>query len=78
MLIALSGSGNSPNIIKAIEVANSIGLTTIAIIGFDGGQCKKIAKKSIHCPLHDMEIAEDIQMIIFNACKQWLINNPPF
>lgn len=78
LLIALSGSGNSPNIINAIEVANAIGIQTIAIVGFDGGRCKKIAKKFIHCRLNDMEIAEDIQMIIFNSCKQWLINNPPF
>tara|TARA_B100000073_G_scaffold347115_1_gene360403 strand:+ start:1063 stop:1656 length:594 start_codon:yes stop_codon:yes gene_type:complete len=78
LLIVLSGSGNSPNIVKAIEVANATGLQTIAIVGFDGGICKKIAHKSIHCPLNDMEIAEDIQMIIFNTCKQWLINNPPF
>tara|TARA_A100001388_G_C28763612_1_gene499294 strand:- start:469 stop:1062 length:594 start_codon:yes stop_codon:yes gene_type:complete len=77
LLIALSGSGNSPNIIKALEVANFKGLKTFAIVGFDGGKCKKIANKNIHCSINDMEISEDIQMIIFNTCKQWLINNPP-
>ena len=77
LLIVLSGSGNSPNIVKALKVGNLKGLKTFAIVGFDGGECKKIAKKSIHCPINDMEISEDIQMIIFNICKQWLINNPP-
>ena len=77
LLIVLSGSGNSPNIIKALEVANHKGLKTFAIVGFDGGKCKKIAHSNIHCSINDMEIAEDIQMIIFNTCKQWLINNPP-
>ena len=77
LLIVLSGSGNSPNIIKALEVGNLKGLKTFAIVGFDGGECKKIASKSIHCPINDMEISEDLQMIIFNTCKQWFINNPP-
>ena len=78
LLIALSGSGNSKNIINAIQIANEKGLKTTAIVGFDGGKCKQIANKSIHSKLSDMEIAEDIQMIIFNTCKQWLINNPPY
>jgi D-sedoheptulose 7-phosphate isomerase len=77
LLIVLSGSGNSKNIIKALEVANLKKLKTFAIVGFDGGESKKIAKKNIHSPIKDMEISEDIQMIIFNICKQWLINNPP-
>ena len=77
LLIVLSGSGNSPNILKAIEVGNQKKLKTFAIVGFDGGKCKKLAKKNIHCSINDMEISEDIQMIIFNICKQWLIKNPP-
>ena len=77
LLIVLSGSGNSPNIIKALKAGNFKGLKTFAIVGFDGGECKKIAKNIIHCPVNDMEISEDLQMIIFNTCKQWLINNPP-
>ena len=76
-LIALSGSGNSPNIVEAIELANKIGLKTTAVVGFDGGNCKNLAQNTIHSKVNDMEVAEDIQMIIFNICKQWLINNPP-
>ena len=70
ILLALSGSGNSPNIIKAIEVANSMRIQTIAIVGFDGGRCKKIANKFIHCRLNDMEIAEDAQIATFHFIKQ--------
>ena len=44
LLIVLSGSGNSPNILKAIEVGNQK-IKTFAIVGFDGGKCKKLAKK---------------------------------
>ena len=44
LLIAVSGSGNSPNVIKAIEYANSIGGETLAIVGYDGGKAKKMLK----------------------------------
>ena len=41
LLIAISSSGNSPNIVKAIERANDMGMTTIAFVGFDGGEVAK-------------------------------------
>ena len=77
LLVVLSGSGNSENIVNALNVSNEIGLNNYAVLGFDGGQCKQIAKNAIHVPVSDMLVSEDIQMIIFNSCKQWLINNPP-
>lgn len=79
ILIALSGSGNSKNIINAISTANSLKINTFAILGFDGGQCKKIANYSLHFPVNDMQIAEDIQLIVGHICMQALckinINN---
>lgn len=72
VLIALSGSGNSPNIVKALEVGNSIGMTTFAILGFSGGQCKSVAQHSIHFQIDDMQIAEDLQLIVGHMCMQWL------
>jgi D-sedoheptulose 7-phosphate isomerase len=57
ILIALSGSGNSPNILRAIELGNRIGRETWAIVGFEGG--KALAKHAIHFPISDMQIAED-------------------
>ena len=75
ILIVLSGSGNSKNIINALKIANSKGLKTFAILAFSGGECIKIAKHSIHFPIHDMQIAEDLQLIIGHLCMQWLSIN---
>ena len=48
LLIAVSGSGNSENIVRAINVANKHNITTLAICGYDGGKIKKIARYSLH------------------------------
>lgn len=75
LLIALSGSGNSKNIINAIEEANKLGLITSAILGFSGGVCKKIASIPIHFPVDDMQIAEDMQLIVGHMLMQWMFAN---
>ena len=72
VLIVLSGSGNSQNVVNAIEVANEMKLKTFAILGFSGGKCKDIAKVSIHFPIDDMQISEDLQTIVGHMCMQWL------
>lgn len=72
ILIALSGSGNSKNIINAIEEGNKIGMKTFAILGFDGGECKAISNYPIHFEVYDMQIAEDLQLIVGHMCMQWL------
>lgn len=72
VLIVLSGSGNSPNILKALEIGNSIGMTTFAILGFSGGQSKVVAQHPIHFEIDDMQIAEDLQLIVGHMCMQWL------
>ena len=72
ILIALSGSGNSPNIIRAIEVAKGIGMKTFAILGYSGGKCKEIVDHPIHFEVDDMQIAEDLQLIVGHICMQWL------
>ena len=63
LLVAVSGSGNSPNVIKAIEYANSIGAETLAIVGYDGGKAKQIAKKCVWVPSYDMQLCEDIHLM---------------
>ena len=73
MLIVLSGSGNSPNIVEALNESKRIGMKSYAILGFDGGKCKNLSDKFIHCSINDMLICEDIQMIIFNICFQWIV-----
>jgi D-sedoheptulose 7-phosphate isomerase len=72
VLIVLSGSGNSENIIKALEVGNAIDMKTFAILGFSGGTCKEIAQYPIHFEVDDMQIAEDLQLIVGHICMQWL------
>ena len=72
VLIVLSGSGNSPNVVKALEVANQIGMKTFAILGFTGGRCKEIAQCPIHFEVNDMQIAEDLQLIVGHMCMKWL------
>ena len=77
LLVVLSGSGNSPNIIKALNTANSIGVQTFAILAFTGGTCKELAKTVIHFEINDMQIAEDTQLVIGHLCMQWLNSHKP-
>lgn len=64
VLIVLSGSGNSPNIVRALETGRELGLQTFAILGYSGGECKKLAECPIHFPVDDMQVAEDLQMVV--------------
>jgi len=75
LLIALSGSGNSPNIIQAIERAKVMGVKSYAVLGYSGGKCKDIADVAIHFAVDDMQIAEDLQLIIGHMLMQWLYLN---
>ena len=77
ILIALSGSGNSPNIVKALEVANKLGVYTFAILAFDGGKSKELASSVIHFEISDMQIAEDAQLLVGHLCMQWLNSHKP-
>ena len=63
IVLAISGSGNSKNIIKAIDYANSNGATTIGFTGFDGGLLKKKSDINLHVPINDMQISEDFHVI---------------
>ena len=70
IVIGISGSGNSRNVLKAINFSKEIGAKTIGMTGFDGGELKKVCDLSIHSPAMDMEIAEDIHMAVFNMVKK--------
>ena len=72
LLIVLSGSGNSPNILKALEQAKAKGVITCAILGFSGGKAKNMADIVIHIPVDDMQIAEDLQVIIGHMLMKYL------
>ena len=72
VLIAFSGSGNSPNILKALEEGRKIGMTSYAVLGFSGGKAKALADVPIHFNVDDMQISEDAQIIIGHMLMQWL------
>lgn len=74
LVIGISGSGNSKNVVEAMEYAKKNKVQTIAFCGFRGGKIKEIADISIHSKAMDMEIAEDIHMIVFNIIKKEMIN----
>ena len=77
VLIALSGSGNSPNIVRALEQANAMGMRTFAILGYSGGKAKALASVPIHFPVNDMQISEDMQLIVGHMIMQLLYAHPP-
>jgi len=72
ILIVLSGSGNSANVVKALKIGNEIGMRTFAILGFSGGKCKQFAQYPIHFPINDMQVSEDLQMMVGHMCMQYL------
>jgi len=76
MLIGLSGSGNSPNIVKAIQTAKRMKIKTYAIIGYSGGKALDLVDVPIHFPLDDMQIAEDCQQIVSHMVMRWLKQHP--
>ncbi|PHR10155.1 MAG: phosphoheptose isomerase [Sulfitobacter sp.] len=77
LLIVFSGSGNSPNIIHALEAAREIGVKTAAILGFSGGKAKDLADIPIHFPIDNMQISEDMQLVVGHMIMRWLRANPP-
>jgi len=77
LLIVLSGSGNSANVVKALETANALQLKTFAILAFSGGRCRELAEVPIHFAIDDMQIAEDTQLVVGHLCMQWLSSNKP-
>jgi D-sedoheptulose 7-phosphate isomerase len=63
IIIAVSGSGNSPNVIKAVEYAKSNGNKIIGLTGYSGGKLKGLSDISLHAPIPSMQVTEDIHMI---------------
>ena len=74
LLIVLSGSGNSTNVINAIEAAHKKQMNTFSLLGFDGGASKKISKNYLHFNINDMQISEDMELIVLHMCCQILSN----
>lgn len=77
VLVVLSGSGNSPNILTVIERARLMNIKSYAILGFTGGKAKELADVPIHFPVNDMQIAEDMQLVVGHMLMQWLYDQRP-
>lgn len=73
LIVYLSGSGNSINLVKCARKAKSKNIKQIAITGYNGGALNSIVDLPIHVKIDDMEIAEDAQLIIFHFLKQQLV-----
>ncbi|MEM4546845.1 MAG: SIS domain-containing protein [Nitrososphaerota archaeon] len=73
MAVGISTSGNSPNIIKAMEVARKLGLITIGLTGYDGGQLKSLVDLCIIVPSEDMQYIEDAHLSIIHAVFRALL-----
>jgi D-sedoheptulose 7-phosphate isomerase len=63
LVIALSGSGNSENVIRAVDAANEIGCETLGLCGFQGGRLKAAAKHVVWVNTQDMQLCEDVHAI---------------
>lgn len=64
IVIGISGSGNSENVVRAFEYANKVGADTIAFTGYSGGKIKEMAKYNIHVAIDNMQIVEDVHLVL--------------
>lgn len=64
LVIGISGSGNSINVVKAIEWANDNGGKTFSLVGYSGGKLKQVSQRSIHVDIENMQIVEDVHIIL--------------
>ena len=63
IVVAISGSGNAPNIIRAVEYAKDCGCSVIGISGYNGGKLRQLADYHMHAPIDDMQVVEDMHLI---------------
>lgn len=73
-VIGISGSGNSKNVLKAIEYANINGGVTIGLTGFNGGKLKQMCTHSVNMNVDDMQISEDLHMMMDHLSMKVITN----
>ena len=71
LAIAISGSGNSPNVLAAVDWANRHGLITYGMTGYEGGKLRQMQKLGLHVPLDDMAMVESIHMCV----GHWVVDD---
>ena len=70
VVIGISGSGNSANVVKALVWANENGGISVGLTGYSGGKVKKISQYNVHIPIDDMQITEDLHMMLDHCMMQ--------
>jgi D-sedoheptulose 7-phosphate isomerase len=75
VVVGISASGNSQNIISAFEYSSTAGITTVALTAFDGGKMRKISDQGVHIPTENKEYgpAEDLHMILDHLVSNYLM-----
>ncbi len=72
LVIGVSGSGNSPNVLNAIKLANEKGATTIGLAGYEGGKLKNLAKICLVVPVHSMRMVEDVHLMLEHLITEYI------
>lgn len=75
LLIILSGSGNSKNILNVLKLAKKMQITSVGILGFNGGKAKSLCDMAIDLNVNDMEVSEDFQLIVHHISKKLLLES---
>jgi D-sedoheptulose 7-phosphate isomerase len=70
VLVAVSASGNSPNVLAAVDSAQSLGAITVAMVGFDGGRLKDAVTAALHVPINDYGVVEDCHLVLEHAITE--------
>lgn len=77
LVIAISGSGNSRNVINAVEYAKEMGCKVVGITGYDGGKLRQLANYRMHVNVDDMQLTEDIHMVFDHMMYRVLSDTLP-
>ena len=76
LVMGISASGNSPNVLAGLELANETGATTLALGGYDGGKMKSIAQHIIIVPSFNMQHVEDVHLVLCHLLYVCLRDRP--
>lgn len=73
LVIAISGSGNSENVVRALDHAKGVGASIICLTGYDGGRIHALADCNVHIPIDDMQVAEDMHLVFIHVVLRELM-----
>ena len=72
LLVGISGSGNSENVLRAIEYGKKQGAVTLGVVGYDGGKLKSLADYIVWVPINDMQMTENLHLIFGHIVMRML------